>query len=207
MNCAFFLQGTNPDYVRMAKLTIASVRETMPGIEIVHLTDGDTPMVEGADNVQRIPEPMPMAVRRMSHNASLHGDWLLIDCDIIVKRDVRDVFDAPFDVALTDRIGTITTEAAYAKVMPYNLGVAFSRAPAFWNEVLRHLTKMPLQYQHWEGDQRVVCAMMKEGNHYDVKVLRGATYNYPPRFAGDEGDDAALLHFKGNRKSYLLEAA
>lgn len=207
MNVAFFMQGKNPDYVRMAKMTIASVQSAMPGMAVWHLTDADTPMVEGATGVKRISEQMPMAVRRMTHNASLLGDWLLIDCDIIMKRDVGSVFDDDFDVALTDRTGTITNEAAYAKVMPYNLGVSFSRSPTFWKEVLKHLVRLPMQLQQWEGDQRIVCAMMKQGCKFDVNVLPGSLYNYPPKFYSDEGEGASLLHYKGNRKAYLMEAA
>lgn len=208
MKVGFFLQGNNQDYVRMAKLTIASVRKAMPGVEIVHLTDADTPMVEGADSVKRICETMPMAVRRMKHNSQLEGEWLLIDCDVIVQKDVRHVFEEPFDVALTDRIGTITYESKYAEVMPYNLGVAFSCSPAFWKLVLRHLGTLSPKYQQWEGDQLVVCEMIKQraASDFKVKILPGAIYNFPPKFAGD-GKDAAICHYKGPRKAFLKEAA
>lgn len=207
MKVAFFLQGENQDYRRMAKMTIASVRKAMPGVEVWHLTDADTPMVHGADGIRRVSEPMPMAVRRMTHNSMLRGEWLFIDCDIIVKRDVSHVFDDPFDVALTDRAGTDMEGTPYAATMPYNLGVAFSRSNKFWEKVLLLLSKESIKLQQWCGDQIVISKMMKMENYcgFDVKVLPGKTYNFPPlEMESQDTDAAAILHFKGQRKLILL---
>ena len=194
----------------MAKLTIASVRKAMPGVEVFHLTDADTPMVEGADGVKRVDVKLPMAVRRMMHNAQLDGDWLLIDCDIIIKKDVRHVFDESFDVALTDRIGTDMEGTSYGKAMPFNMGVAFSRSPAFWQRVIRHMSSLPMDLQSWTGDQLVVCAMVRQGlaDDFKVKILPGLTYNYPPLSVDDPRmENAAIVHFKGARKKFIKEAA
>jgi Nucleotide-diphospho-sugar transferase len=198
----------NDTYSQMAGLMLDSVRKVMPDVEIHHLADGKCTALKGADAVHRIPEPMPMAVRRMTLQSQCEGDWLFMDADVIAQKDVSHVFDdKDFDVALTNRDGTITNEAKYAAVMPYNTGVVFSRSPAFWKMVLHHLKNQPMQLQDWTGDQLVICEMMKQGAFgFKVKVLPGATYNYPPKFAGD-GADAALAHFKGNRKAYLKEIA
>jgi len=203
-----FLNEASMAHLELARLMLKSARAVMPGVEVWHLTDGTSPSLEGVDGVHRIDLPVPMAVRRMLHNANLEGDWLFIDPDIIIQKDVRHVFDESFDVAFTDRIGTITYEAEYAKAMPYNLGVSFSRSPKFWLRVIRHLNTLPLKLQQWEGDQAVVCAMIRQklADDFKVKILPGATYNYPPKFAGD-GKDAALVHYKGPRKAYLMEAA
>ena len=203
-----FVNEASMAHLEFARLMLKSARAVMPDVEVWQLTDGDSPELEGVDGVHRIDLPVPMAVRRMLHNANLEGDWLFIDPDIIIQKDVRHVFDEPFDVALTDRIGTITYEAEYAKAMPYNLGVSFSRSPKFWQRVLRHLGTLPAKLQHWEGDQLVVCAMLRQNlaDDFKVKILPGLTYNFPPKFAGD-GKDAALVHYKGPRKSYLMEAA
>src|SRR3990167_3084992 len=177
-----FVNEASMAHLEFARLMLKSARAVMPDVEVWQLTDGDSPKLE--------------------------GDWLFIDPDIIIQKDVRHVFDEPFDVALTDRIGTITYEAEYAKAMPYTLGVSFSRSPKFWQRVLRHLGTLPAKLQHWEGDQLVVCAMLRQNlaDDFKVKILPGAIYNYPPKFAGD-GKDAALVHYKGPRKAYLMEAA
>jgi len=211
MKLGFFFEYLNEasqPHLEFARRMLESSKAAMPDVEVWQLTDGESAVLEGVDGVHRIGGKMPMAVRRMTHNASLEGDWLFIDPDIIIQKDVRHVFNEAFDVALTDRVGTITNEAAYAKVMPYNLGVSFSRSPKFWKVVLRYLMTLPPRFQHWEGDQRVVCAMLMQGfaDEFNVKILHGAAYNYPPKFAGD-GKDAALVHYKGNRKAYLMEAA
>lgn len=212
MKVGFFYQGASESSIihfTIAKYLIASVRKSMPGVEIWQLTDDQSPLHPGIDGHIIEPGIMPMAVRRMTLQGKCEGEWLFVDTDIIIQKDVRDVFDETFDVALTDREGTITNEAAYAKVMPYNIGVVFSRSPRFWQVVAKYLKTLPAKFQQWEGDQRVVCQMMKEKvdleHGFNVKILHGAMFNYPPKFSGD-GKDAAICHFKGNRKTYLTES-
>jgi len=212
LKIGFFAQKTNEAslvHFEMAQGLMDSARKAMPGVHLAHLTDGDSPAVKGADQVIRIAEKMPMAVRRMTHNSRLRGDWLLVDTDIIIKGDVREVFKQPFDIALTDREGTITYEHKYAQAMPYNLGVVFSRCPAFWLQVLKYLVKAPERYQQWEGDQQVVCQMVKMGLDkqagFEVKILPGRQYNYPPKHRDDT--EAKILHYKGARKQYLFQEA
>ena len=196
------------DHLPMAALMLASVRKSMPDVEVHHLTDGKCDALKGADAVQRLPEAMPMAIRRMTLHSQCEGEWLFVDSDVIVQKDVRDVFeDKEFDVALTNRDGTITNEAAYAAVMPINIGITFSRSPAFWKLVLHHLYQMPFKLQEWTGDQLVVCEMMKHGGFgFKVKVLPGLKYNYPPKYEGD-GENASIQHFKGDRKLWLKKLA
>lgn len=203
MRIGFFCMSES--HLSMAALMLESVRTSMPGVEVHHLTDDKCRSLEGVDDVHRLGGDIPMAVRRMTHNASCEGDWLFVDSDVIFQQDVRNVFDEQFDVALTDRIGTITYEIEYAKAMPYNLGVAFSRSSAFWKRVLYHLRTLSPKYQQWEGDQLVICEMIKQrvSSDFKVKILPGRMYNYPPKFAGD-GKHAAIVHYKGHRKQWLL---
>lgn len=203
MKVGFFCQSSA--HLGMAALMRDSVHESMPGVEVYHLTDEYCPQLAGTDGVRRMEGSMPMAVRRMKHHASCEGEWLFIDSDVLVKKDVRLVFDGKFDVALTDRNGTITNEAKYAAVMPHNIGVVFSRLPAFWGAVVAAMKSLPPGLQEWEGDQRVVNAMaMAGGCGFDIATVPGLIYNYPPRAADDSRmADAAILHYKGNRKQWL----
>lgn len=210
MKVGIFLQGNNTDYLAMMRMSIASVRKSMPGVEIHHFTDTHTAPINGVDGTVAISGAMPMAVRRMTANSQCEGDWLFIDCDVIVQKDVRAVFeDAAFDVALTDRSGTITNEAKYAAVMPHNIGVTFSRSPAFWKTVLEYLKKLPLKLQEWEGDQRIVNAIVAAGGvGFNIKIVPGLLYNYPPRSADDPRiSEASIVHYKGNRKTFILKEA
>ena len=149
---------------------------------------------------------MPMAMRRVSLHSMCKGDWLFVDTDIIFRKSVYNVFDDDFDIALTDRKGTITHEGDYAKIMPYNIGVVFSRKPDFWKMVEIYLARFTLPYQNWEGDQRVVCELAKPKYCFNVKILPGAIYNYPPK-REDDPQDASIMHYKGNRKKWLLKEA
>jgi hypothetical protein len=193
-------------HLGMAKQMLESARDVMPHAKVHHLTDDKCPALEGVDTVRVFHGDMPMAIRRMMHHAACAGDWLFVDSDIIFQRDVSDVFNKPFDVALTDRGGTITNEAKFAESMPYNIGVVFSRSPKFWMKVVEHLQTLPPREQEWMGDQIVVNAMVKHGGHgFDVKIIPGKTYNYPPKSENDDLSAVSIVHYKGNRKKWLLQ--
>ncbi len=203
MNVGFYtiLKGNNFEHIAMAKDLIASVRKSMPGVPVVQFTNMDTPKVPGVDEVVRKDgKHMRMAVLRMEHHASVEGDWLFVDTDVEVLQDVRDVFALDFDVAVTDRSGIPMNEGEkrWAAEMPYNMGVTFSRCPAFWREAQEILLKMPNEKQTWMGDQHAVCELVALGR-YKVNVLSGGTYNYPPR--GGDLAGVAIAHYKGARKA------
>lgn len=187
-------------HLDFAQHLIRSVRHSMPGVPIWHLTNGECPEAPGVDGVRRV-SGLPMAVSRITHHSELDGDWLFIDTDCVVRKDVRSVFDEDFEIGLTDRKGSIWEKSPYGMVMPYNMGVTFSRGPEFWKRVLKYLKTLPEQYQEWEGDQRVVCELAAAG--YPVRVLPGKTYNFTPEKRGDSVEHAAIVHFKGSRKLWI----
>ena len=190
-------------YLAMAEHLLASVRQVMPGVKVYQLTDQHSPALHGIDEVDRCSDDVPMAVLRMRLQGDCSGEWLFVDPDIIVQKDVRPVFDDQFDIALTDRIGTSMEGTPYAAAMPYNLGVAFSRSPAFWQEAEAHLQHLPPALQEWEGDQRVICAMVRQKLGGSIKILSGQIYNYPPNTPNEDVSHAAIVHYKGNRKGWM----
>jgi hypothetical protein len=196
----FFAQGEG-EHLYIARNLIRSVQEKMPGCDIYQLTDGETRILDGAKGI-RIGGDMPMAVRRISHHAGLDGEWLFIDSDCVILKDVSHVFDDPvFDIALTDRKGSIWEKSFYGMVMPYNMGVTFSRSPSFWLAVKSLLLELPESAQRWEGDQRVVCEMVRRG--YPAKILPGKVYNFTPEKRDDSVAHAAIVHYKGKRKHWI----
>lgn len=201
MRVGFFLESAGFD---MAKYLIASVNKVMPGVPVVQLTNGDAKVVDGAQ-VLRIPGPMPMGVRRITHYTQLEGDWCLVDSDVVFREDVRHVFDKPFDVALASREGTIWAGSEYAKVFPYNFGVVFSRNPKFWQTALRGLKSLPPKMQEWEGEQFVTgqLALRKD---FDVHILPCA-YNYTPATKDEDLSNVKVLHLKGPRKAWACDLA
>lgn len=209
MKVGFFYQdGQNSDgLLDIASNLLDSVSKVMPGVEVHQLTDGESRILDGVDGFHRLRGTFPMGVRRMSHYAELDGDWMFVDTDVVVRRDVRDVFDSAFDVALTDRVGTYMEGTPYANVMPYNFGVIFSRSKAFWATAREYLLMLPPKYQEWEGEQRVIAHMMTLGLGFNVKVLPGLKYNFPPLSGAESLEHASIVHFKGNAKRFIKEAA
>ncbi len=171
----------------------------MPGVKVFHLTNGDCPEAPGVDGVYR-QSGLPMAVCRMTHHASIEGDWLFVDTDVVIQQDVRSVFDEPFDIAVTDRKGTVWDNTWYSDLMPFNMGVTFSRSRAFWQAVLKELLASPEKFQKWEGDQLAVGKLWRDWN---TKILPGLVYNFTPEKREDDRSQAAIVHYKGNKKAWI----
>jgi hypothetical protein len=199
----FFTQGQGP-HTDIAKHLIASARKHMPHVDLVQLTDESTPRLEGVKAI-RIAGEMPMGVRRLSHYATLEGEWVFLDTDVIFRKDVREVFEKPFDVAVVSREGTYMDGTEYAKVMPYNFGVVFSRSPRFWRMVLTGVRTLPKQLQEWGGEQLVTCELAKRKD-FHVEVLPSA-YNFTPEKRDEDVSHAAIIHGKGGRKVWLADWA
>lgn len=195
----FYAQGEGP-HLLIAKHLIASAAKHMPDVSVFQLTDGATPCLAGAEAI-RIAEPMPMGVRRLTHYTRLPGDWLFVDTDVLIYRDVREVFEKPFDVAIASRDGTYMEGTQYARLMPYNFGVVFSRCPKFWEALLPLLKRLPAEAQEWGGEQRLMCEMAKR-SPFKVEILSSA-YNFTPHKQDDDLSHVAIAHFKGLRKAWI----
>jgi len=207
MNVGFFtILKRDPIHYILADVLIRSVRQTMPGVRVTQFTDEQSPGVYGVDAVLRKPKTR-MAVLRMAHQASVEGDWLFVDTDVVIQRDVRPVFEEAFDIAVSDRNWSHLPAATdtFSAAMPHNIGVVFSRSPAFWQVVHDRLLVLPEELQSWMGDQVAACEVIRSGR-FAVKLLAGMEYNYPPS-NGDEAwrGRASILHYKGQRKPLLLQ--
>lgn len=170
---------------------VQSVRAAMPGVEIAEMTG---------------PVDRPMALGVLEAYASVSGDWLFLDTDVIVQEDVRCVFDTDFDLAVADRTGTFRPgepETKFMRRMPVNKGVMFSRSQAFWRDTAEACCAYRPERQEWMGDQQAVNDVILRGA-YLVQVLPNR-YNYPPHARHEDVRDKAILHFKGGRKGWMLD--
>ena len=188
---------------RMGSLAAMVAKRTMPDVEVCHLTDNRTDAFDGVDRVIRMERDCPMAIFRMRHHQA-SGEWLFIDSDVLVTQDVSDLFYEAFDIAIANRVPGDGSEHAGFAEMPHNMGVVFSRCPAFWREAEKELLKYSLQQQEWMGDQLAVCRLIRS-NTFNVKKLPGETYNFPPRTSAMP--TAAIVHYKGKRKPWMVEHA
>lgn len=196
----------DPRHFLMARRMLLSAKHFMPYLQIAQLTDEKTPAVPGVDQVLRRPHGK-MLERRLEHYSACEGNWLFVDTDVVFQGDVLDVFNQPFDVALTDRNWPhVTHPAGFVEEMPFNTGVCFSRCPDFWKAVLetwRGFT--PDQQADWLSEQRAVAHVVRS-DAFTVCVLPGMVYNYPPSTLTDVGlADAKIVHFKGDRKAIMLQ--
>ena len=193
MNIGFFSTGSGP-HNDVAQHMLASVEKHMPDIPVFHLTDDVTPALA---TPIRLAEPKPLALKRAKFYASLRGDWLFIDTDIVFTRDVRSVFDQDFEVAFARR----TEVNQYTTAMPYNLGVCFSRNPHFWADLIDAISKLPPKLQEWDGAQ-LASSWYATRNWCPYKILElDPEYNHAPENEVDT--NAAILHYKGKRKRWL----
>lgn len=198
----YLVGGRNLDGYRMLGAKAAEVvRSVMPGVEVVHLTDMDSAPIKGVSAVKRLEKNCPMAVHRMRHHQA-EGEWLFIDIDVLVVKDVTDVFESQFDIALSSRSDTDQVQYEFGTAMPYNMGVVFSRSPAFWKAVETELLTYSSQLQEWMGDQLAVCRLVDAPEH-DVLVLDGNIYNCTPESKVDLSKPS-ILHFKGDRKEQMM---
>jgi hypothetical protein len=213
----FFLVGTQSVDSSIgavcAGALVQSVRRSMPGVPVVQMTDEGTAAVPGVDEVLRLPTE-PLALLRMRHQSAVTGEWLFVDTDVYIQRDVRNVFADPFDIALTTRNWPhLKVAGGFTERMPFNIGVVFSRCPAFWADIHERLSGMSPEWQEWMGDQQAVCDLVGEKPKYKIAFLKGSRYNLPPAVTDDaEGTSAkmtakaSILHFKGaGRKAMMLD--
>lgn len=207
MNVGFYMTfKRDPQHYVMADLLVESIREAMPGVSITHFTNDTSPAAAGVDLVERT-TPGRLLERRLECYASRVGDWLLLDTDIVVAKDVRNVFDdASFQLAVADREWSrVKDHYKYTKEMTYNTGVIFSRDPAVYAFALDIWRGYPSEKQsHWWSEQWAFAEAAHSGR-FRVKVLPGMTYNRPPHTEDEDVSDAAIIHYKGPiRKAWMM---
>lgn len=199
MKVGIYMVGSPPGHAEMGALAAKVAKHVMPGIEVWHLTDTDTKPIDGC-KLSRTERNVPLAVFRMQHH-QVPGEWLFIDSDVLVTKDVSKVFADDFDIALADRVdGDGAKGFKEWEEMPHNMGVVFSRSPAFWKAVETELKTYDSRQQEWMGDQLAVCRLL---SNWKAKILPGS-YNFPPFFPDQI---APITHYKGRRKAWLQGAA
>lgn len=192
-----------------AAAMVASVRRVMPAVEVAQFSPPDTAMVPGVAAVRHMPVQPKIARAVIEAYATVSGEWLFLDTDVLVQQDVSEVFRQAFDIAVATREGTFKdaaeeTSGLMAR-MPYNKGVVFSRSSLFWANALVAIDGLKDGAQHWMGDQQAFCNVIA-GGAFTVLTLPN-TYNYPPKSQHEDVRDKACVHFKGSRKAWMLGRA
>lgn len=187
---------------------IKSVKALMPGVPVVQLTDEKSPIIYGVDEVRRLPFE-DMCVHTARHYSLCEGEWILVDTDVLFQKDPRALFDgATWDVAVTDRKNTFISGdeegCKFVENMPYNIGVVFQRnGKKFWEAVIEGLGKLDQPTRQWMGNQVVADRLLKEGG-WNVAVIPGYLYNYPPKSREDDLSHAYIVHYKGLARKMMM---
>ncbi len=200
MVIAFLFARQPPD---VARIMVASVKRHLT-VPIIQLTDMDTPLIEGC-TAQRIPWSDELMLWRMQHLIQLNApEVCALDTDVVVQADLRPVFHKPFDVALTKREGPILDPHGVdlAKLMPYNCGVMFARGTKFWQACADLIAAMPIEARLWWGDQYAVRLLAPKFNTLELKCDE---YNYTPSTAYEDVSKRKVVHYKGNRKNWMVD--
>jgi len=132
-------------------------------------------------------------------------EWLILDTDVVLMSDFREKLTGDWDVALTRRDVVIAPDGTnVAKSMPYNTGVMFSRNGAFWADCAEVCRMMPEAQKRWYGDQLSVRYVAQRGG-YRVLELPCDVWNYTPHVDGEDLADKIAVHYKGNRKEWMVK--
>lgn len=221
---------------------LSSIRRVYGGsAKIILLTDATLQAdlyekVFSEVRVVRVDREKLLLSRALAYSSVIsEHDWstplAFLDYDVLVLRQINDVFNYGDDVFVTDR--------PYSREMPINGGVIFlnNRNPlsssAFYNTVVEIYKSLPWEQLAWWGDQialsRAVYAHAVSissdrvvSSSWRVRILPRACYNYTP-YDIDSGLDiprtlsddvlatvrctAKIAHFKGPRKHLMLELA
>jgi hypothetical protein len=183
--------------------------KSVEGHDIWQITDEEGPEYPGC-NVFRFPRVEDgFVLWRAKAYAAFNKPGLYCDDDMIFKRDYEAIMGLDFDVCLTrqdrkvkDQNGTVISD-----VMNYNGGFAIVNNPNYWPHIVMKIQEMHPEQQHWYGDQ---LAMMALVNVYKTLIMPCSIYNYTPDKQEDMQKDMSdkwMIHFKGNRKSWMGELA
>jgi hypothetical protein len=88
--------------------------------------------------------------------------------------------------------------------MPYNTGVMFSRSKEFWLECAASCHRAPKGIQRWWGDQ-ISVRLAADTGKYKVLELPVEKFNYSPATEDEDTTDRYVLHYKGERKDWMIK--
>lgn len=208
MRVAFFHVRQEPRY---ADIAVFHVKRHMPGVEVLHITDEQTPALAGCT-----PFRMPWDGRRLMEFrvlllSQLDGELLSLGTDVVVQRDLSKVFDWPFDAALTQRTTPVYDATGYdvTRAMPFNSDVSFTRGRQFWTAVHKRTQALMDKLGDeengiWYAEQ---VAMAQVAPQFDVLRLACENFNHTPKTEDEDVSRRFAVHYKGNRKPWMLARA
>jgi hypothetical protein len=190
----------------LARIMVASVRRTMPGVPVRMITDLNTPAIAGIDVFRVDTKGYGEFIPWLCHACSMiEGEVLYLDSDVVVQQDLRPILNIPADLVLPYRGMKIVDD----HMQPFIFGVVAYKTAAIWKEFEERVLKMQPKERMWYGSQIAACDMWMEENNgrgkWTIVPIPRDTYNYTPKDADDVNPEAWALHYKGKRKAWMRE--
>ena len=85
-----------------------------------------------------------------------------------------------------------------SELMPYNTGVVFSRSKQFWKDCIDFGKDKNFG---WYTDQASVAVI---SDRYNTLKLHCDNFNYTPKKKDEDLSSRYVVHYKGNRKNFIL---
>lgn len=179
------------EHRRMAVAAASAVRRHMPDAHIVHLATVGTPPILGSDAMVAVAADGHAWHRRAAVQALAPLPMLSIDVDVLMRRDVSELWELDCDLAIPDIADPHVRNTG---------GVWFCRSRDFlagWGQRAKTL------------DPTDIRGLLSELSRYvetwpgKLAWLDEQVYERVPKSAGDACDGAALVHYRGPRKRWF----
>lgn len=197
-----------PVPTELADRMVEGINQAMPGSEIYQMTDEATPAIRGTKQI-RLPRGEDFIEFNYRHHTLIQGDFIRIDYDVLVQKDLSEVFEDDFDVGLTIRTDddkATPANSLLVQMYPHNFGVAFSKgAHTFWQEMYDAYMAIP----HRDGwmDACAATEVAYRTTKVKVKDYPCFKYNYTPVTQFEDLSDKYAVHYKGPRKAWMVDTA
>jgi len=197
----YYTDITNQLTTRLTLISIASARKAIPDVKVLILCPNWHPLevvlqkaADDAIEIKDLQKHWHYDKRRCLANSELKGEALFLDTDTVIQGNIEGIFDHAFDVAVCKRDQPL--EAS----IPYNMGVCFSRSQEFWKLVALQIPNG----NHWRDSELAFSRIAMMRGEFTVKELEGRYFNKTPSTQGEDVSRAAIVHYKGQRKNWML---
>ena len=215
---AFFWVGNNTDIPAML---VQSIHLAFDGaMEVVQLSDKDTPRIAGVTRCKNLKLSPRIMVARLEAYASLTEriPTLYLDADMLIVRP----FDLPSlaenEIGVTHRdiddSGLINwlfpqeypelEGKTFEEKMPYIYSFIYARTEILFLRQLTQLRKLPKRYQEWYGDQ-ITLKTELDSARFKLREFDVGLYNRTIKSSLELTElvanmpDLCITHFKGAR--------
>lgn len=182
------------------QVVLHAIRQHLPKAWVVQLSNATFPAAPGVDAVHRRANEgdfIRWAFRSMLDLLADRNPVLQLATDIIVRRDVSEVFDQDFDVAACRYPERPTIYCGDTNFIQQG-------GRRLWETALDLYEATPHLHDGWEGGQTAFTLAMSRAR-VRVRDLDSQVYNFTPDRPGQIPASAALVHYRGVRKDFLLQ--